>query len=45
MVGTAEYQVARCSSATGQKPMGSKRCGMTTVPPERRVAMTEAISP
>src|SRR5436305_5849576 len=45
MVGTAEYQVAPCALASGQKPSGLKRPGTTTVPPERKVDSVEATSP
>ena len=45
MVGTAEYQVTRCSRAVRQKASGLNRAGTTTVPPEARVARTEATRP
>src|SRR5579859_64056 len=45
MVGTAEYQVAPCSSAVAQKVIGSNLVGTTTVPPALNVAIVEAISP
>src|SRR6266550_6653634 len=45
MVGTAEYQVVRCSLRTGQNVIGSNLGGTTTVPPDRNVAIVEAMSP
>jgi hypothetical protein len=45
MVGTAEYQVGRCSAAAVQRESGLNGAGTTTVPPVRRVASAEAISP
>src|ERR1051326_7647226 len=45
MVGTAEYQVARWLSSSGQNVNGSNFGGTTTVPPELSVAIVEAIRP
>ena len=45
IVGTAEYQVAPWSWTVGQNVRGSNFGGTTTVPPERNVAIVEAMRP
>src|SRR6266581_2696090 len=45
MLGTAVYQVARWVLTRRRNPSGLKRPAITTVPPEARVANTDATSP
>src|SRR5271170_303434 len=45
MVGTPEYQVTRCSRIVRQKESALNLLGITTVPPESRVAMVDPINP
>ena len=44
-MGDAVNQVGRTSRATGQKPIGVKRRGTTTVPPDARVDSADATNP
>jgi hypothetical protein len=45
IVGTAEYQVTRCSLTVDQNDRGLKRDVITTVPPVYSVERVEAINP
>src|SRR3982074_641125 len=45
MVGTAENHVAPWSLAIGQNVIGSNLGGTTTTPPERNVAIVDAMRP
>src|SRR5580700_4897276 len=45
IVGTPEYHVTRCSRIVRQKESALNFVGTTTVPPEIKVAMTDAINP
>src|ERR1700677_3943678 len=45
MVGTAEYHVTRCSRTGRQKESALNLVGTTTVPPESKVASSDATNP
>jgi hypothetical protein len=45
IVGTAVYQVARCSRKSGQKAEAEKRGGIISVPPETSVDKAAPINP
>src|SRR5580704_13485895 len=45
MVGTPEYHVTRCSRTVRQKESALNLVGTTTVPPESKVASSDATNP